>query len=61
MRAEVEEFLGKRRRDAEAAGGVFAVDDEEIDCVGFEDVGEMFTNDVAASGAEDVANEEDIH
>ena len=59
--AEVEELFGDGGRDAEAAGGVFAVDDEEVDGVGFEDVGEVFADDVAAGGAEDVADEEDIH
>ena len=56
-----EEFFGEGGRDAEAAGGVFAVDDEEIDGVGFEDVGEMLADDVAAGGAEDVADEKNVH
>ena len=38
-----------------------AVDDEEIDGVGFEEVGEVLAEDVAAGGAEDVADEEDVH
>ena len=59
--AEVEELFGKGGGDAEAAGGVFAVDDEEIDGVGFEDVGEMLADDVAAGRAEDVADEETVH
>ena len=33
--AEVEEVFGEWRRDAEAAGGVFAVDDGEVDLVAF--------------------------
>jgi hypothetical protein len=61
VRAKVKELLGERGRDAETAGGVFAIDDEEVDGVGFENVGEVFTNDVAAGGAEDVADEENIH
>ena len=59
--AKVEELFCDGGRDAEAAGGVFSVDDEEIDGVGFKDVGEMFADDVAAGGAKDVADEEDIH
>jgi hypothetical protein len=59
--AEVEEFFGDGGGDAEAAGGVFAVDDEEIDGVGFEDVGEMLAYDVAAGRTEDVADEENVH
>jgi hypothetical protein len=59
--AEVEYFFGKGGRDAEAASGVLAVDDEEVDGVGFEDVGEMLTDDVAAGRSEDVADEENVH
>ena len=61
MGTEVEEFFGDGGRDAEAAGGVFAVDDEEVDFVGFDEVGKVFANDVAAGGAEDVADEENVH
>ena len=59
--AEVEELVGDGGGEAEAAGGVFAVDDEEINGVGFKDVGEMFADDVAAGGAEDVADKKDVH
>src|ERR1700678_1786638 len=59
--AEVEEFFRDGWRDAEASGGVFAVDDEEIDGVGFKDVGQMFVDDVAAGGAKDIADKEDVH
>ena len=58
---KIEEFFGDGGGDAEAASGVFAVDDEEIYGVGFKDVGEMFTDDVAAGGAKDIADKEDIH
>jgi hypothetical protein len=61
MGTEVEEFFGDGGCNAEASGGVFAVDDEEVDGVGFEDVGKMFTDDVAAGGAKDVADKKDIH
>ena len=59
--AEVEELFGDGRCDAEAAGGVFSIDDDEIDSVGVEDVGQMFADDMAAGGAEDVADKENIH
>jgi hypothetical protein len=59
--AEVEELFGDGGCEAEASGGVFAVDDEEVDVVGFKYVREMFADDVAAGGAKDIADEEDIH
>ncbi len=59
--AEIEELVRDGGREAEAAGGVFAVDDEEIDGIGFKDVRQMFADDVAAGGAEDIADKEDIH
>jgi hypothetical protein len=59
--AEVEEFFCEGGGDAEAASGVFAVDDEEVDGVGLQDVGEMFADDMAAGRAEDVADEENVH
>ena len=59
--SEIEELFGDGGGDAEAAGGVFAVDDEEIDGVGFQDVGEMFADDVAAGRTEDIADEKDVH
>ena len=61
MGAEVEELFGKGWGDAEAAGGVLAVDDEEVDGVRFEDVGEVFADDMTTGGAEDVSDEEDVH
>ena len=61
MGTEIEELFGDGGGDAEAASGVFAVDDEEIDGVGFKDVGEVFADDVAAGGAKDIADEKDIH
>ncbi len=59
--SEIEELFGDGGGDAEAAGGVFAVDDEEIDGVGVEDVRQVFADDMAAGGAEDVADKENIH
>ena len=59
--AEIEEFLGERGRDAEAAGRIFTVDDEEVDGVGSKQVGQVGLDDAAAGGAEDIADEENIH
>ena len=59
--AEVEELVGDGGGEAEASGGVFSVDDEEVDGVGFKDVGEMFADDVAAGRTEDIADEKDVH
>jgi hypothetical protein len=59
--SEVEELFRDGGGDAEASGGVFAVDDEEIDGVGVEDVGEVLAYDVAAGRTEDVADEENVH
>ena len=61
VRTEVEEFFGDGGREAEAAGGVFSVDDEEIDGVGFKDVREVFADDVTAGGTENIADKKDIH
>jgi hypothetical protein len=61
VRAEVEEFFRDGGRDAETAGGVFAVDDEEIDGVSFDELGQVLAYDVAARRAEDVADEENVH
>lgn len=61
MGSEVEEFVGDGGSNAKATGCVFAVDDEEIDCVGFEDMWEVFADDMAAGGAEDISDKKDIH
>ena len=50
-----------RRREAESAGGVFGVDDDEIDGAALDDVAEVLVHDAAAGAAEDVADEEDAH
>ena len=61
MRAKIEELFRDGRRYAEPSGSVFAIDDKKVDGVGFKNVGEMFADDVAAGGAKDVADKEDIH
>jgi len=59
--AEIEELFCDRRGDAKAASGVFSVDYEEVDGVGFKDVREVFADDVAAGGAKDIADKKDVH
>ncbi len=59
--AEIEELFCNGWSDAEAACGVLSVDDEEVDGVGFEDVGKVFADDVAAGGAKDIADKKDVH
>jgi hypothetical protein len=59
--AEIEELFCDRGGDAEASGGVLSVDDEEVDGVGFEDVGKVFADDVAAGGAKDIADKKNVH
>lgn len=61
MSAEIEDLFGERRGNAEAARGVFAIDDKKVDGMSFEQVREVLAYDVAAGRAEDVADEEDIH
>jgi len=59
--AKVEEFFSERGRDAEAAGGVFAVDDGEVDLVAFAHMRQMFADDPAPGTSEDITYEEDFH
>ena len=61
VRAEVEELFSDGGCEAEAAGGVFAVDDEEIDGVGLKQVGQVLVHDVPARGAEYVAYKQNLH
>ena len=58
--AQVEDFLGNLRGDAEAAGGVFGVDDGEVDGVRLADVADVLADDFASRAAEDVADEKDV-
>ena len=61
VRAEVEELFGDGGREAEAAGGVLAIDDEEIDGVGLDQVGQVLMHDVSAGGAKDIAYKQNLH
>ena len=56
--AELEQFLGNLRRDAESAGGILTVGDGEIDGVLLLQLGKPFVNDIPARPAENVSDEE---
>jgi hypothetical protein len=58
---EIKEFFCDRGSNSETACGVFTVDYKKIDGVGFNDMRQVFADDMAAGGAKDVADEEDIH
>jgi hypothetical protein len=59
--AQIEDLFGDGGRNSEPAGGVLAIDDDQVDSVGFDDVRKVLVDDVAAGGAKDIADKEDIH
>jgi hypothetical protein len=61
MSAHIEDLFGDGRRDSETSGSVLAVDNNQVDSVGFDDVRKVLMDDVAAGGAKDIADKEDIH
>lgn len=61
MRTQVEQLLGQRRRDPEAARRVFPVDDQQIDCVRFHNMRQVFTNNMASRRPKHVAHKKNIH
>ena len=61
IRAQIEEVLGKLRRQAKAAGGVFGIDDGELDVVRRAQMADVLAHDPAPRAAEDVADEENVH
>jgi hypothetical protein len=54
-----EHLVGRLARKAEAAGGVFAVGDHDVDVVLFADEREMFGERLATGSADDVGNGQD--
>ena len=60
IRAQIEEILGDLRRQAEAAGGVFRIDDGQVHGVRFAQMADVLAHDPASRAAEDVANEKNI-
>jgi hypothetical protein len=61
LSAEVEELFSDGRRQAEPTGGVFAIDDEEIDGVGLQQVGQVLVHNVPAGGPKYVAYKQNLH
>ena len=59
IRAGIEQFLVDRLGDAEAAGGILAIDDDEIERPVADHAGKMFDDGGAAGLADDVTDEED--
>ncbi len=57
--AQVENLLGDLRGQAKASGGVFGVDDGEVDRVRLADVADVLADDLSSRAAEDVADEEE--
>ena len=57
IRAGVEEFLIDRLGDAEAAGGVLAIDDDEVELPVADHAGQMFRNRGAPCPADHVTDE----
>ena len=55
--AGVDEFLVDRLGDAEAAGGILAIDDDEIERPVADHAGQMFCDGGAAGPADHVADE----
>ena len=55
---KLEKLLGQLRRDAESRGGVFAVRDDEVDGVIFNQRRQLFLHDGSARPPKDVADEE---
>ena len=56
-----EEFLADRFVDAEAAGGVFAVDDDEVEPPARAQRRDVLVKDGAPGAADDVADEQNAH
>jgi hypothetical protein len=61
LRAKIEELLGDGGRKAEAAGGILAVDNEQVYGVCFNQMPQVLMDDVAACRTKDIADEENVH
>jgi hypothetical protein len=59
--AEVEDIVGDFRSDAEAPGGVFAIDDDEVNVVIANNVGQVLAHDAATCAAEYVSYKKNAH
>ena len=59
--ADGQEFLDNRFRDAESAGGVLAVDDNEIEAPALAQERDLLSNRCAPGASDDVADEQEPH
>jgi hypothetical protein len=60
IRAKIEEILGELGRQAEAARGVFGVDDDQFHDVRLAHMADVLAHDPAPRTAENVADEENV-
>ena len=58
--AKIEEFVGKLRRDSEAAGRVLAVDHHEVDLVRGNHMPDVLPHNPPPRAAEDVTDEKNV-
>ncbi len=58
--AQLEQVFGDLRSDAETAGGVFSVDDDQIDGMGGAHMPDVLADNPAACTAENVADEKNV-
>jgi enamine deaminase RidA (YjgF/YER057c/UK114 family) len=60
IRAQIEEFLGKLRRNAEATGGILGVDDDQLDVVSLTKMTDVLADNAASGTSEYIADEEKV-
>jgi hypothetical protein len=58
--AEIEEFLGEWRRNAEAGSSVFAIGNDQVDGKLLHDSRKAFFDDGSPGAAEDVSDEKNV-
>jgi len=61
VRAKIENLLSNGRRNAETAGRVLSIHNKQIDSVRLKHMGQMFTDNMAAGRAKNVADEKYVH
>src|SRR5260221_6887021 len=61
VHAAAKQFLGDVRRDAVAAGGIFAVGDDDVETVRLSQLGQEFLDRAPAWRPDDVADEQNFH
>jgi hypothetical protein len=61
VNAQLQQLFRYERGDPEAARGILAVRDHEVDIFSGNDVVESVGDDASSRGSEDIADEEDVH